>query len=219
MWEKVSGATLDWSEANAATQMKAPPPFGFRYLEEDVLVMPATDASYAQRELEDITQGLWDLGSNRNQLTNTSGIFPVPAIPATNLLVDYVCTRNMGSRPWLDELCRIRRTIIELFNNPFTTAPALDIKAETWEFHKPPTVVSRRKEVEWLSSSATDLSSYEGQWIAIEGSEILAWGSDEVEVEMRAREKGIKVPFLVRIPSKNDIPFVGSNLHDSNNIR
>ncbi len=218
MWEKATGATLDWSEANAATRMMDPLPFGFEYL-EDILVMRATDASHAQWELEDINEGLPALASNRNKITNTSSIFPVPAIPATNLLVDYVYPRNMGSRPWLDELCRIRRTMIELFSDPFTTTPALDTKAETAEFQKPPIVVSRRKEIEWLSSNARELSSYEGQWIALEGTEIVAWGSDEVEVEIRAREKGIKIPLLVRIPSKDDIPFVGSNLDDSDNIR
>ena len=78
---------------------------------------------------------------------------------------------------------------------------------------------NRRKELEWLSSNAGNLRNYEGQWIALEGTEIVSWGSDEVDVEMRARMKGIKVPLLVRIPSKDDIPFVGSNLDDSNNIR
>jgi len=219
MWEKVSGATLDWSEANAATRMKAPPPFGFGYL-ENVLVMRATDASHAQWELEGITQGLQDLASNWNKITNTSGIFPVPALPATNLLVDYVYPRNMGSRPWLDELCRMRRTMIELFSDPFTTAPALDTKAETAEFQKPPIVASlRQQEIEWLSSNARKLGRYEGKWIALEGDKIVASGSDEVAVEMRARMKGIKIPFLIRVPSKEDMLFIGYSLYDSNGIR
>ena len=218
MWGKATSATLDWSGSTAARRMRDPLPFGFEYL-EDILVMPVTRASREQWELEDINEGLLALASNWNKITNTSGIFPVPTLPATNLLVDYVYPRNMGSRPWLDELCRIRRTMIELFSDPFTTAPALDTKAETAEFQKPPIVVSRQKEVEWLSSNARDLSSYEGQWIALEGTEIVAWGSDEVEVEMQARQKGIKVPFLIRIPSKDDIPFVGCSLHDSNSIR
>lgn len=77
----------------------------------------------------------------------------------------------------------------------------------------------RSVEIEWLSSNAGNLRKYEGKWIALEGDKIVSWGSDEVAVEMRAREKGIKVPLLVRVPSKDDIPFVGSNLHDSDNIR
>jgi len=218
MWEKATGATLDWSEANAATRMKAPSPFGFGYL-ENILVIPATGTSHEQWELEDINESLRALASNRNKLTNTSSIFPVPAIPATNLLLDYVYPRNMGSRPWLDELNKIRPTIIELFEDLYTTAPALATKAESSEFQEPMTVLSRQKEIEWLSSNDRELSNYEGQWIAIEGSEILAWGSDEVKVEMQAREKGIKVPLLIRISSKDDIPFVGRGLHDSNSIR
>lgn len=216
MWEKATGATLDWSEPNADRRMKAPLLFDFRYLGYP-LVMPATRASYEQWDLEDVNEGPRALGSNWNKLTSTSGIFPV--LTATDLLVDYVCTRNIGCHPWLDELYKIRPTIITLFDNPFTTAPALAVKAETSEFQKPPTVVSRQKELEWLSSNAGNLRKYEGKWIALEGDKIVSWGSDEVDVEMRAREKGIKVPLLVRIPSKDDIPFVGSNPHDSNSIR
>ncbi len=218
MWEKATGATLDWSEANAATRMKAPPTFGFGYL-ENILVIPATGVSHEQWELEDVNEGLWALGTNWHKLTSTSGIFPVPTAKATNLLVDYVYTRNIGCYPWLDELYKIRPAIIALFDNPFTTAPALATRAEMAEVFEPPAVLSRRKEIEWLSSNARELSSYEGQWIALEGDKIVSWGSDEVDVEMQARMKGIKVPLLVRIPSKDDIPFVGSNPHDSNSIR
>ena len=218
MWEKATGATLDWSEANAATRMKAPPTFGFGYL-ENILVIPATGASHEQWELEDVNESLRASASNRNKLTNTSGIFPVPTAKATNLLVDYDCTRNIGGRPWLDELCRIRPTIIELFEDLYTTAPALASKVETSELQKPPTVVSRRKEIEWLSSNARNLRKYEGKWIALEGDKIVASGSDEVAVEMRARMKGIKVPFLIRVPSKEDMLFIGHSLHDSNGIR
>lgn len=217
MWEKATGATLDWSEPNTDRRMKTPLLFDFGYL-EDILVMPVTYASHERWELKDVNEDLRALASNWNKLTNTSGIFAVPTAIATNLLIDYVCTRNTGCRPWLDELCRIQPTIIALLDDPFTTAPALASKAETSEFQKPPMVLSRRTEVEWLSSHATELANYQGQWIAVEGSEIVAWGSDEVKVEIQAREKGIKVPLLVRIPSKDDIPFVGSNLHDSNNI-
>jgi len=218
MWEKATGATLDWSGPNAAKRVRDPLPFGFGYL-EDILAMPVTRASHEWWELEDVNEGLRALGSNWNKLTNTSGMCPVPAAKATNLFIDYVCTRNISCHPWLDELCSIRRTMLELFSDPFTTAPALDTKAETAEFQKPPIVVSRRKEMEWLSSNARNLRKYEGKWIALEGDKIVSWGSDEVAVEMRARMKGIKVPLLIRVPSKEDIRFVGRGLHDSNGIR
>ncbi len=218
MWEKATGATLDRSEANAPTRRKPPPPFGFRHLEHP-LTMPIAAANYEGLELDDIIEGSRYWGSSWNRPTNTSGTIPAIIVSTNDPDIDYVFTRNIGCHPWLDEPYKIRPTIIALFDDPFTTAPALDTKVETSELQKVPTALSRRKELEWLSSNARELSSYEGQWIALEGTEIVAWGSDEVEVEMRAREKGIKVPLLVRIPPKNDIPFVGSNLDDSNNIR
>jgi hypothetical protein len=218
MWAKVSDATLDWPETNAAARTKASSPFGLRRCLESAILIPATDASQTQWELEDFTQSLRDLDNNWNQLNNTNGIFPVPLIPDTNLLVNYVYPRNRGSRPWLEELCMRRQTKIEFFNDPFTTAPALNTKAETSEFQKPPTVVSRHKEIEWLSSHTSELSKYEGKWIALEGEEIIAWGSDEVEVETQARGKGVKVPFLFRVSSKDDAPFIGCSIHGNSSI-
>lgn len=218
MGTRASDTMLDWPEANAAARTKATLPPGSRYLESAILT-PATDASQIRWELEDFTQSLRDLGSNWNQLNNTNGIFSVPLILDANILVDYVYPRNTGNRPWVEELRMAQQTIIKFVNDPFTTAPALNTKAETSEFQKSPKVVSRRKEVEWLSANARDLGAYEGKWIALEGDKIVSWGSDEVAVEMRARMKGVKVPFLVCVPSKDDSPFVGRGLHDSSNIR
>ncbi len=218
MREKATGATLDWSERDAPTRRKPPPPFGFRHLEHP-LTMPIAVANYEGLELDDIIEGLRYWGSSWNRPTNTSGTIPVIIVSTNDPDIDYVCGRNIGGRPWLDELCRIRPTIIELFEDLYTTAPALASKVETSELQKPPTVVSRRKEIEWLSSNARNLRKYEGKWIALEGDKIVASGSDEVAVEMRARMKGIKVPFLIRVPSKEDMLFIGHSLHDSNGIR
>lgn len=66
--------------------------------------------------------------------------------------------------------------------------------------------------IEYLARNAKKFRRYAGQWIAIEGSEILDYGSDEVKLEIRLRKKGFKAPLLVRIPSKSDIPFAGSNV-------
>lgn len=38
-----------------------------------------------------------------------------------------------------------------------------------------------------------------GQWVCLEGDELIAHGSDALEVNRRAREAGIKSPFIVQI--------------------
>lgn len=72
----------------------------------------------------------------------------------------------------------------------------------------------RQSEISWLLSNPELLSKYEGKWIALEGDKIVASGSNEVAVEMQARMKGVKVPFLIRVPSKADKPFIGQSLQE-----
>ena len=219
MLEKTIDAKLDWANPSATTRRKASQtPFDFRYL-GDVLVVPGTGASDVGVELEDITEYLRDLVSRWNPPTNTSGTIPALAVGSGDPYVDYVYSRNIGSRSWLDELCGIRPLIIEVFDDLFTTASALITKSETRETETRPAASLRQKELEWLSSNTGNLRNYEGKWIALEGDKIVASGSDEVAVEMRARMKGVKVPFLIRVPSKEDMLFIGHSLHDSNGIR
>jgi hypothetical protein len=78
---------------------------------------------------------------------------------------------------------------------------------------------SRQREIEWLSSNTDKLHAYRGNWIALEGDEIVAWGSDEIEVEMQAKTKGVKAPLLFRIPAETDKPFIGRSLHGCSSIR
>ncbi|MGI8670578.1 MAG: hypothetical protein ACR2J3_12165 [Aridibacter sp.] len=40
---------------------------------------------------------------------------------------------------------------------------------------------------------------YLGQWVCLDGDDLISFGSDAIEVDKEARAKGIKAPFLERI--------------------
>lgn len=40
---------------------------------------------------------------------------------------------------------------------------------------------------------------YLGQWVCLDGDDLISYGSDAVEVDKEARAKGIKAPFVVEI--------------------
>lgn len=65
----------------------------------------------------------------------------------------------------------------------------------------------KRKEVEeqierfnaaekWLKENRDE---YLGQWVCLFGDELIAHGVDGLEVHRKAKEKGIKSPYLVRV--------------------
>ena len=67
----------------------------------------------------------------------------------------------------------------------------------------------RSSEINWLTSHWAELKQYQNQWVAIEGNRIVAHGASEVEVDEQARSHGITTPFVVYIPGKGEVPFIG----------
>ena len=61
----------------------------------------------------------------------------------------------------------------------------------------------RSKEIEWRRTHRNELREYEGQWIVLEGSEIIAHGNSPAEVVRQARARGIRVPYVFLV---EDVP-------------
>ena len=57
----------------------------------------------------------------------------------------------------------------------------------------------RERELEWCQTHAEVLQAYTGQWVVLEGEEIIANGGDPAELVDQARSKGIPVPFVLYI--------------------
>ena len=59
----------------------------------------------------------------------------------------------------------------------------------------------RHEEMEWLSSHGME---YAGQWVALQGNELISSGIGAREVRDEARAKGVIQPLVVRVPEEQD---------------
>lgn len=67
----------------------------------------------------------------------------------------------------------------------------------------------REKELQWLRDHQDQLESLQGKWIVIEGDKLVAEGESFDVVYEAAKDKGIEIPFIFPVPSKEDVVFVG----------
>ena len=61
----------------------------------------------------------------------------------------------------------------------------------------------RMPEKEWLAAHGQE---YSGQWVALNGDELLSHGSDARGVRDEARAKGVQTPLMVHIPDEPKLP-------------
>ena len=64
---------------------------------------------------------------------------------------------------------------------------------------------SRKAELDWLNENA---KRYLGQWVALQGNELLSHGSDARAVRDEARRKGVERPLLFQVPEGLGEPSV-----------
>ena len=57
----------------------------------------------------------------------------------------------------------------------------------------------RSRELEWCRTHAEVLRQFAGQWVVLEGEEIVAHGNDPLQVVTEARVKGIQIPYIFHI--------------------
>ncbi len=58
----------------------------------------------------------------------------------------------------------------------------------------------------WLKENS---ESYAGQYVCLDGDRLIAHGTSGREVLAVAKQAGVKVPFVTRIESSDDLPFGG----------
>jgi len=61
----------------------------------------------------------------------------------------------------------------------------------------------RVPEQEWLRAHGQE---YSGQWVALNGEELISHGSDARGVRDEARAKGVETPLMVHLPDEPDLP-------------
>ena len=64
----------------------------------------------------------------------------------------------------------------------------------------------RRAEMAW---AAKPDHQYFGKWVVLEGSQVLAAGSDPKAIYEEVRAKGISSPFLIYVSPEEQDPFAG----------
>lgn len=64
----------------------------------------------------------------------------------------------------------------------------------------------RRREQEWIEKNK---NQYAGQWVALDGDDLLSFGQDGRKVYAEAKSKGVKVPFVVHLEPLDEMPFGG----------
>lgn len=57
-------------------------------------------------------------------------------------------------------------------------------------------IAYRTKELEWRRTHGEDLQTFAGEWIVLKGEEIVAHGSDPVQIATEARARRIRVPYI-----------------------
>lgn len=60
--------------------------------------------------------------------------------------------------------------------------------------------VDRAREMDWIVQHRTE---YPGQWVALEGSRLIAYGSDAATLIAQARSQGVERPLIVRIQKEH----------------
>jgi hypothetical protein len=54
----------------------------------------------------------------------------------------------------------------------------------------------RQREFEWMRTHVDEMRRLAGQWVVVEGEEVVAHGKNALRVAAGARRKGIAVPFI-----------------------
>jgi predicted DNA-binding antitoxin AbrB/MazE fold protein len=74
------------------------------------------------------------------------------------------------------------------------------------ELRPKPPFNDRRREREWLELNGP---SYAGQWVAVEGDQLISQGDSAKAVLQQARAKGVPNPIVMHIPKEPPLPFGG----------
>lgn len=80
--------------------------------------------------------------------------------------------------------------------------PRVDIESDTGAAQDRPEQEFRSLELAWLEANRAELAArYAGEWVAIDGSQLLAHAGDLPEVVRLASENGCSHPFIAAVPA------------------
>jgi uncharacterized protein DUF5678 len=65
----------------------------------------------------------------------------------------------------------------------------------------------RQRELEWIETHTDEMRRLAGEWVVLEGEDLIAHGKSASRVVASARRKGIKVPFVFYVESPDTEPI------------
>ena len=68
-----------------------------------------------------------------------------------------------------------------------------------------PALGHRTRELEWRRTHGEVLRNFAGQWVVLEGEEIVTHGKDPQQVVVEARAKGIRVPYIFYVGKATNV--------------
>jgi hypothetical protein len=66
----------------------------------------------------------------------------------------------------------------------------------------------RTRELEWRRTHREVLRNFAGQWVVLEGEEIVTHGKDPQQVVIEARAKGIQIPYIFHVGELTNVSLV-----------
>jgi len=86
------------------------------------------------------------------------------------------------------------------YESPNAHLPVSELSAEVP--HRGPTDLNRERsrEISWLARHPSTVALFGGQWLALDGDNLVAHGTDIESVLRQAEEGGIPRPFLTKVP-------------------
>jgi Family of unknown function (DUF5678) len=70
---------------------------------------------------------------------------------------------------------------------------------------EPPASGHRTQELEWRRTHREALRNFAGQWVVLEGEQIVTHGTDPQQVVVDARAKGILVPYIFYVGKPTNV--------------
>lgn len=98
------------------------------------------------------------------------------------------------------ERARLNQMLTEQKPEPSKAKPPLDKRVPS----RP--MPDRNKEMDWVEQHKHE---YPGQWVALDGDRLVAASSNRMDISAAIKADGAKFPLILRIPSPDDLPYIG----------
>jgi len=143
-----------------------------------------------QRPLDDRDRRAYLITTTTN--VSTIGVFGLRALGGESQHVfDPIPAHSRGeSQRVFDPVAQPSYLVYSPFNSPAVINPPVS-RAGGY----------RTRELEWRRNNAQALRRFAGQWVALEGEEIISHGPDPVAVAADARARGIRTPYIFYVDS------------------